>query len=132
MALASGSSFGGLALGLGDQAFDIVVGDAELLADLHMMGEFVFRPFHPADLQDRKFTQARIELALEADVAADAVEGAGHVGRIDQQLVQVGVALEHIAILRRDLVGLEIGQAGHRWFSLGVSDPANRVPGPAA
>jgi hypothetical protein len=27
--------------------------------------------------------------------------------------VQIGVALEHVAIFRRDLVGLEIGQAGH-------------------
>jgi hypothetical protein len=27
--------------------------------------------------------------------------------------VQVGVALEHVAIFGRDLVGLQIGQAGH-------------------
>src|SRR4030095_4980373 len=55
----------------------------------------------------------RIELVVEADVAADAVEGAGHVGRVHQQLVQIGVALEHVAVFGGDLVGFEIGQAGH-------------------
>ena len=85
------------------------------------MGEFVFRLLHPADLQDRKLAQPRIELALEADVAADAVEGARHVRRVDQQLVQIGVALEHVAIFGRDLVGLEIGQAGHRCSSFVLS-----------
>jgi hypothetical protein len=69
----------GLALGLGHQGGDIVVGDAELLADLHVVGELVFGFLHPADLEDREFAQARVELALEADVAADAVEGARHV-----------------------------------------------------
>src|SRR6185437_8596695 len=64
-----------LALGLGYQALDVLVGDAELLADLHVMGEFVLRLLHPADLQDGEFAQARIELALEADEVADAVEG---------------------------------------------------------
>src|ERR1700680_1451156 len=78
-----------------------------------MMGEFIFRLLLPAALQDRKLTQARVELALEADVAADAVEGARHFGRVDQELVQIGVALEHVAIFGRDLIGLEIGQAGH-------------------
>src|SRR5665213_484456 len=89
------------------------VGDAEFLADLHMMSEFIFRLLHPADLQDRELAQPRVELALEADVAADAAEGARHVGRVDQQLVQIGVALEHVAIFGCDLIGLEIGQAGH-------------------
>src|SRR6267143_1194983 len=102
-----------LLLDLGDQASDILIGDAELLADLHVMGEFVFRFLHPADLQDCEFAQPRVEFALEADVAADAVEGARHIGRVDQKLVQVGVALEHVAIFGCDLVGLEIGQAGH-------------------
>jgi hypothetical protein len=83
------------------------------LADLHVMGEFVFRLLQPAHLEDGEFAQARVELALEADVTANAIEGARHVGRVDQELVQVGVALEHVAILRCDLVGLEIGQAGH-------------------
>src|ERR1700730_6380233 len=105
---------GGLALGLGYQAPYILIGDAKLLADLHMMGEFVFRFLQPAHLKDRKFAQARVEFALEADVAADAVEGTRHVGRVDQELVQVGVALEHVAIFGRDLVGFKIGQAGHR------------------
>jgi hypothetical protein len=27
--------------------------------------------------------------------------------------VQVGVALEHVAVFGRDLIGFEIGQAGH-------------------
>src|SRR5216684_2181041 len=101
------------ALGLRHHVADILVGDAVLLADLHVMGEFVFRLLHPAHLKNRKFTQARVKLALEADVAADAAEGARHVGRIDQELVQVGVALEHVAIFGSDPVGLEIGQAGH-------------------
>jgi hypothetical protein len=79
IALASGSRVG-VALGLGHQASDILVGNAELLADLHVVGELIFRFLHPADLEDREFTQARIELALEADEAADAVEGARHVG----------------------------------------------------
>src|SRR5229473_2799449 len=105
---------GGLALGLGYQAPYILIGDAKLLADLHMMGEFVFRFLQPAHLKDSKFAQARVEFALEADVAADAVEGTRHVGRVDQELVQIGVALEHVAIFGRDLVGLKIGQAGHR------------------
>src|SRR6202163_2263332 len=105
---------GRFVIGLGHQTSDILVGDAELLADLHVMGEFVFRFLHPADLQDRELAQPRIEFALEADVAADAVEGARHVGRVDQELVQVGVALEHVAVFGRDLVGLKIGQAGHR------------------
>ena len=82
-----------------------------------MMGEFIFRFLQPADLQDRQLTQPRVELALEADIAADAAEGARHVGRVDQQLVQVGVALEHVAIFGRDLIGLEIGQAGHLFGS---------------
>src|SRR5256885_51646 len=103
----------GFALGLGQQAFDIFIGNAEFLADLHVMGELIFRFLHPADLEDREFTQARIELAVEADVAADAVEGTRHVGRVYQQLVQVGVALEHVAVFGGDLVGFEIGQAGH-------------------
>src|SRR5229473_4903636 len=102
-----------LAVGLGNHASDILAGDAELLADLHVMGEFVFRLLQPAHLKDGEFAQARVELALEADVAADSIEGARHVGRVDQELVQVGVALEHVAIFRRDLVGLKIGQAGH-------------------
>ena len=88
---------------------DILVGDAELLADLHVMGEFILRLFHPADLEDRKLPQPRVELAPEADVAADPVEGPRHLRRVDQQLVQVRVALEHVAIFGRDLVGLEIG-----------------------
>lgn len=103
----------GLALGLSHQAGDVIIGDAELSADLHVMSELVFRLLHPADLEDCKLPQARVELALEADVAADAVEGARHIRRIDQQLVQIGVALEHVAIFGRDLVGLEIGQASH-------------------
>src|SRR6266404_2713069 len=102
-----------LALGLRHHVADILVGDAELLADLDVMGEFVLRLLHPAHLKNREFTQARVELALEADVGADAAEGARHVGRIDQELVQVGVALEDVAIFGRDLIGLEIGQAGH-------------------
>src|SRR5229473_650375 len=102
-----------LALGLRHHVADILVGDPELLADLHVMGEFVLRPLHPAHLKDREFTQARIELALEADIAADAAEGARHVGRVDQELVQVGVTLEHVAIFGGDLIGLEIGQARH-------------------
>src|SRR6478752_6823508 len=64
-----------------------------------------------------RIAQARVQLALEADVAADAAEGARHVGRVDQELVQVGVALEHVAIFGCDLVGLEIGQAGHLFRS---------------
>jgi hypothetical protein len=67
----------------------------------------------PIFTEDGELAEARIELALEADIAADAVEGARHLGRVDQQLVQIGVALEHVAIFGRDLVGLEIGQAGH-------------------
>src|ERR1700756_2025499 len=107
-----------LALGLRHHPGNVVVGDAESPADLHMMGELIFRLLQPADLQDGKLAQPRIELALEADVTADAVEGARHVGRIDQQLVQVGVAPQHVAIVGRDLVGLEIGQAGHAVSSL--------------
>jgi hypothetical protein len=105
-----------LAFGFRHQACDVVVGDAEFLADLHMMGEFVFRLLQPADLEDRKLPQPRIELALEADESADAVEGPRHVRRVDQELVQIGVALEHVAIFGRDLVGLEIGQAGHTFL----------------
>src|SRR5262245_23493742 len=85
---------GRLALGLGHQALDVLVGDAEILADLDVMGELVLRALHPADLQDGELAQAWIELAAEADEAADAVERFGHVRRVDQELVQVGVALE--------------------------------------
>src|SRR5882757_3904878 len=102
-----------LAFGFRDQALDVLVGDAELLADLHMVGEFVFGFLQPAALQDRELAQLRVELALEADVAADAIEGARHVRRVDQELVQIGVALEHVAIFGRDLVGFEVGQPGH-------------------
>ena len=101
------------ALGLGHQPLDILVGDAEFLADLDVMGEFIFRLLHPADLQDGEFAQPGVEFALEADIAADAAEGPRHVRRVDQKLVQIGVALEQVAIFGRDLVGLEIGQAGH-------------------
>src|SRR5437899_10997686 len=99
---------GGLALGLEEQALDVLVGDAEFLADLHMVGELVLRLLQPTDLKNRELAQARIKLALEADEVADAVERLRHVGRVDQQLVQVGVALEHVAILGRDLVGFEV------------------------
>ena len=99
---------GRLALGFGHQTLDVLVGDAEILADLDVMRELVLRALHPTDLQDGELAQARIELALEADETADAVEGLGHVGRVDQQLVQVGVALEHVAVLGRDLVGFEV------------------------
>src|SRR5271165_1293045 len=102
-----------LAVGLRHDSGDVVVADAEFPADLHMMGELIFRLLQPSDLQDGKLAQARVELALETDIAADAVEGARHVRRVDQQLVQIGVALEHVAVFGRDLVGLEIGQAGH-------------------
>jgi len=68
--LASGSSLLGLPSVFGEQALDVLVGDAELLADLDVMGELVLRALHPADLQDRQLAQARIELALEADEAA--------------------------------------------------------------
>src|SRR4029079_4586691 len=37
-----------LALGLGHHGHNIVISDAELLADLHVMGELVFRFLHPA------------------------------------------------------------------------------------
>src|SRR6185312_1278977 len=104
------------ALGLNHHRGDVLVGDAELLADLHVMRELIFGLLQPADLEDRELAQARIELALEADVAADAVEGARHVRRVDEQLVQVGVALEHVAIFGRNLVRLEVGQAGHSCF----------------
>src|SRR5437660_1456158 len=84
---------------------------AKVLAYLHVMGEFVFRALEPTHLKDRQLAEPRIELAFETDVAADAIERAGHIGRIDQQLVQIGIALEHVAIFGRDLVGLQIGQA---------------------
>src|SRR5580704_8768068 len=42
------------AFGLGHHRLDVLVGDAELLADLHVMGELVFRFLQPADLQDRE------------------------------------------------------------------------------
>src|SRR6266851_2345598 len=111
---------GGLAFGLGEQPLDVLVGDAEFLADLDVMGEFVLRALHPADLQDGELAQARVELALEADEAAHAIEGPCHVGRVDQQFVQVGVALQHVAVLGSDLVGFEIGQAGHTFSSSGA------------
>ncbi len=57
-------------------------------------------------------------MLLKRIPAADAVEGARHLRRVHQQLVQIGVAREHVAILGRDLVGLEIGQAGHLQSSL--------------
>src|SRR5262249_39860028 len=81
------------------------------------MGEFVFRALEPTHLKDRQLSKPRIEPALETDVAADAIERARHIGRIDQQLMQIGIALEHVAIFGRDLVGLEIGQAGHFFLS---------------
>src|ERR1700730_17216065 len=45
--------------------------------------------------------------------AADAAEGQRHVGRVDQKLVQIGVALEQVAIFGNDLLCLQIGRAGH-------------------
>src|SRR5580704_12416330 len=105
------------AFGLDHHRRDVLVGDAELLADLHVMGELIFRLLQPADLEDGELAQAWVELALEADVTADAAERARHVGRVDQQLVQIGVAFEHVAIFGRDIVRLEIGQAGHPCFS---------------
>src|SRR5258708_421478 len=84
-----------------------------LVVDLHMVGEFILRILHPAGREDRELGQARVELALETDMAADAVEGARHLRRVDQELVQIGVALEHVAIFGRDLVDLEVGQEGH-------------------
>jgi hypothetical protein len=75
-----------------------------------MVGEFIFRFFHPADLENRKFAQPGIELASEADLAADAVEGARHFRRVDQHLVQVGVAFQHVTIFGGDLIGLQIGR----------------------
>jgi len=98
----------GFAGGLGEQALDIGVGDAELLADLNVVGELVLRLLEPADLQDGELAQARVELALEADEVADSVERPRHVGRVDHQLVQVGVALQHVAIFGRDLIGFEV------------------------
>ncbi len=58
-----------LARGLRHQAGDVLVGDAEFLADLHVMGELVFRFLQPADLEDRELAQARVERALEADTS---------------------------------------------------------------
>src|SRR5581483_1477500 len=63
------------ALGLDHQRSDVLIGNAELLADLHMMGELVFRFLQPADLQDRELAQPRIELALVADITAEPGEG---------------------------------------------------------
>ena len=63
-AIELGRPAGGL---LADGA-DVVVGDAELAADLDVMGVFVRRLRQIADLQDRKLAQPRIELALVADV----------------------------------------------------------------
>src|SRR5262245_38915071 len=52
---------GRLARGLGHQALDVLVGNAEVLADLDVMSELVFRALQPADLQDGKLAQPRIE-----------------------------------------------------------------------
>ena len=101
------------ALGLDHHRRDILVGDAKLLADLHVMGELIFRLLQPADLENGELAQARIELALVPDIAAKPGKGAGHVGRVDEQLVEIGVALEHVAIFGCDIVRLEVGQAGH-------------------
>src|SRR3977135_219366 len=67
IALASGSGLERLPSGFGKKALDVLVSDAEFLADLHVMGEFVLRLLHPADLQDGQLAQPRIERALVAD-----------------------------------------------------------------
>src|SRR5579883_603256 len=130
--LGEGIELAGLAFGLEEQALDVLVGDAEFLADLHVVREFVLRLLHPAHLQDGELPQARIERALVADVAADPVESLGHAGRIDQQPRQVDRPLQQVALLGRQLVGIDIGQAGHSsssyWAWLSRSGPCNVTP----
>jgi hypothetical protein len=48
-------------LGLRDHAADVVVGDAEVAADLDVVGIFVLRAGEVADLEDGQFAQARVE-----------------------------------------------------------------------
>jgi hypothetical protein len=95
-------------LGLvGDRA-DVVVADAEVAADLHMMGILVRRPREIADLQDGHLAQARIEPAPVANEVAEPVEGARAVRAVRQQAMEIDVALQEILVLGRKVRAVEV------------------------
>jgi len=87
---------------LGDGA-DVVVGDAELAAELDVMHILVGAARGVADLEDRHLAQARVELALVADMH-------GQRGVLRPRRGAVG---EGAADVEGVLANVDIGHAGH-------------------
>ena len=120
-------------LAVRDQRADVRVRDAELGADLDVVRPLEGRPRDPAYLEDRQFAQARVERRFAVpDVAAEALEGAGHAGAVHELAVEVDVAGEEVLVLRGEVVAVEVGEACHAGAACPVTgSSANRSPGRA-
>src|SRR4030095_10410162 len=94
-----------MSLGLVDHRANLVLRDAELEADLDMVRILVRRARQVAALQAREFARAAGELAAEADIAAQPMEGAGGGGAVGEDTVQRDVPRQQVLVLRRE-VGL--------------------------
>src|SRR5262249_35784837 len=94
---------------------NIVLRDAELEADLDMVRIFVRRARQVADLQDREFAQAAVELAAEADIAAQPMEGAGGGRAVGEDTVQRDVPRQQVLVLRREVSLGQVLETRHRW-----------------
>ena len=108
---------GGAALRLGGDGADVVVADAEIVADLDVMGILVGRSGNIADLKDGELAQPRIELGTVADVVADAAPAARGARTVDQSAKQIDRAVEQILMLGRQIRAIEIGNACHLSFA---------------
>jgi hypothetical protein len=91
----------GTAFRLGGDGADVVVADAEIVADLDVMGIFVGRSGDIADLKDRELAQPRIELGAVPDLMADPAPAARGARTVDQGPKQIDRPVEQILMLGR-------------------------------
>jgi hypothetical protein len=91
----------GAAFRLGGNGADVVVADAEIVADLDVMGILVGRARQVADLKDGELAQPWIELGAVADVVADPAPAARGARTVDQSPKQIDRPVEQILMLRR-------------------------------
>ena len=94
---------GGAVLRLGGDGADVIVADAEIVADLDVMGILVGRSGNIADLKDGELAQPRIELGAVADVVADPAPAARGARTVDQSPKQIDRPVEQILMLGRQI-----------------------------
>src|SRR5262245_24258555 len=95
--------------GLRGKRSDVVVGHAEVAADLDVMRVFVHRLREVADLQDRELAEPRIEPALVADELAEPVERARAVRAVHHRAEEVDVPRQQVLVLGGKVGLVQIG-----------------------